>query len=353
MFNLTVLKKHLRKILFTIVVVFVGILIITFFSPKRPTEQTIPSLEREAQKISNRDVKDLRWLNNQELAYTFFSEAIKQRALAKTDGLKETVLFQDVQVKMSEIYWSKNNNLLIFDYGDPYKTYLFSESAGLKDLGFNGYAFSWSPDGNSFFFLDIDENGQESAKTYETKTDFSTTVNFEVVPFQVSAWSPSGRVILLYNYNLEIGRGELSLLVLVDNSTKQVSTRNVISPSWAPIEDKLAYAAEGGLYVYSESEGEQLIYKTNSNPQFISYNWLNNNELLIFDAEKSPIEFVRLSLQEMVPRPVFSSLQFQPEQRIKFAISPNQKIIAVASEKDGLWFVKNTSNFIPAPSPAL
>lgn len=300
-----------------------------------------PSMIKDVQLVLRRDVKDLHWFNQQELAYTFFDSATKQRVLAKTNGNQETILLQAPQIKMSEVYWARTNDLLIFDYGYPYEVYLFTNAGILKNLNLNGYAFTWSPDGSSLFFLEINEKGQEVAKVYNLRLDSKSTIPISLTPFQASFWSPTKEEILLYSFNLETGAGALNLFNLTNNSVRKVSTRSILFPSWSPSGDRVVYVAEGGLYTYSNSEGERIIYQTKTILQYISYGWLNSDEIIVFDAGQIPSRFLRVSLKTKIQLATLSDLRLASEQRVAIRLSPSQEIIAIASEKDGLWFVRN------------
>lgn len=308
-----------------------------------PTATYIP--QQDYKKILDKDIKDLHWLSNNELSYTFYDQTLKKRVLAKINlasNTNETILIKDTTVKMSELYWSLNNNLIIFDYGNPYTTYLYNYNLNqLKPTNLNGYAYSWSPDSNSIFYYDLNSN-PASPKIYNLKTNSNTTLSINNLPnFVASYWSPNATKILLYNFSLATGKGELNILNLQTNSIEALKISPLIFPAWSPDGKQFTYVSGGGIHTVADNN-PTIIYSSNTNPQYISYAWINNDDLIVFDGEKSTEQFVLVSTKTKSEKAVLPKINADTNQRAQFAVSPDSNTLVVALEKNGLWTVKRS-----------
>lgn len=314
--------------------------IITFQRSPSPTPSNLYTHQINYQQLLTEDVKDLHWLNDKELAYSWFDQNIKHRALAKIDTstTTRTALIQDSNIKMSEVFWSFDNKLLIFDYGTPYTTYLYDASTDeLKKITLNGYGYSWAPNGESIFFYDLNSNPASSA-IYNIKTNSSSLININTPAFIASYWSTLHKM-LLYNFNLETGSGTISILDLTSRSIDQPTTNNLVFPSWSPSGSKFAYISDGGIYTSTGRDIVQ-IYSTSTQPHFISYSFLDDENILVFDGGKTANQFTLISLNSNSKKAVLQDFKIQGNQRAQFATSLNSNSLAIALEKDGLWVVK-------------
>lgn len=348
-------RIRIPKKLFIIGVILITLIVIPiilfyFFrqSNTQPTPRTpipTPTPIDDSQSVSKqslkpvlqRNVENLHWLNNQELAFTFFDQDARGRVLAKTDGTTESILLKNNTLKMSEIYWSDKNDLLIYDYGTPYRTYLFKNASSLQRLPISGYGFSWSPSSESFFYNDATELPEQATKIYTISTNNSQSLNTTLPSFVATYWSPANNNILLYNFNIETGKGDLNLFNLDTRATTQLPIRSILFPSWSPSGDKIAYLRSGSIFVYTLGQGEERVYQTPTDQLFMSYIWNNDNEILLFDAEKSPSQLTLVNITTKTQRTVLSHIKLSSRQRIQMSISPNNEKVAIASEKDGLW----------------
>lgn len=358
-FNLLRYNRKIFFLLIFLVLIICILLSLSLLRKDKPSSSPLPIIYQASplpsppvyilpenyRKLLDNEIKDLHWINNNELAYTFFDSTVKQRALAKINitNRVQTTLIKDVHVKLSEVYWSQKNDLIIFDYGDPYTTYQYDYTANkLTKMGLNGYGYSWSPDGNLLFFYDL-KNNPPSPKIYNQKANSFTPINItDFPPFQASYWSQNPDKIILYNINFETGRGEVNLLNLSTNSISKTGLNNLVFPSLSPSGNKLAYASEGGVYLTINNSGQNLIYNTTTNPQFLSFAWLSDDELIVLDGEKSSEQFILLSLQSNTNHPVLQNIKTQREQRARFTLSPDSNTLALALDKDGLWVIKKS-----------
>lgn len=372
--NLQNLPKKWRVGIFLLILIPVTILVLTLFlkpdikirqpfpifitpTPIEISRKTVPPIVLPpslALHFSARVAKNLHWLNNQELAYTVYDTNLKRNVVAKTEGINETYMLNNPAIKLSEFYWSDKNSLIIFDYQDPNRTYLLSPSGDLKNLSVQGYAYSWSPDGNLFFYRENTQDGKVIGKIYNVASGSSNILSEFLPEFQLSYWSPNNKDILLYNFSIDNPynfqsdanqeeRLQLYILEIESKSVRKIAI-NVNSPSWSPSGNNVAYLKENGLYLFTKENGETLLYKTNLSSQTISYTWLDNDRVILFNSSKTPPHPIIVSISRKTDIPFVSKMNLQNEQKVEFAISPDRKKLAVASEKDGLWFIEINLN---------
>ncbi len=313
------------------------------FSPSpapSPTEYLSPPSTlpiKDYEQVLNKDVKDIHWINNQELGYTFFEVKRKKRVLAKTEGEKETILLSDPEIKMSEIYWSGKNDVLIFDYGNPYKTYLLSNLYSLRDLNIKGYGFSWSPNGSSFFYTE-ESDDYLTPKIYNLANNSFSVIDKNLPLFHVSFWSPKGDSVLLYKYDLELTNSILYLFNLENNSVSEIKRGNITFPTWSPSGEAIGYISSDSLFIFKNGV-DKIIYKPKSS--YFSYGWLDEDKILIFDSTKESLSAQVIYLKTNQVLQIFNQLNFLPDQLIKIAVSSDTAKIALATEKNGLWVIRS------------
>lgn len=306
-----------------------------------PTRIEVPrntSVTAQTKKALDKDVKNLHWLNNNELAYTFFDTQTKNNMLAKTNGTTETILLQNETIKLSELFWSKNNKLLIFDYGNPYRTYLFQLDSPIQTLPLVGYGYSWSPDNNSLFYIDIDKDQKETPSLYNTTTKAKTPLTTILPAFQSSMWIDDNRV-LLYFYNLETGRGKIYLYNSTLNTITGVSSENTMFPLRSPDNKYISFLTDKGLFVWNEN-ADRLIYPLTHDPIYVSYGWISNSQILLFDSQSNSELFI-IDVSSGNKTNVLKDLSLDKQQRMQISVSPDRKTLVLATEKNGLWFTKN------------
>lgn len=330
-------QKTKLLIIFIASIVILGILLTIWILSQQPNK--IPVTVKAPEKVIDVDAKDIHWLNNNELAFTYFNQAINQRSLAKTSPSQPTILLGNPAIKMSEVFWSKQSNLLIFDYGATYRSYIFNSIEGLRELGINGYAYSWSPNGAEIFLLVKDE---KSPKFYEIATRSFRDSGISFDKFNSSLWSPNNRQILLYNFSIETEMGQLYLFDINSHAVSTVSeSSSIIYPSWSPKGDMIAYVKTNGLYIQTIGQPEKLIYQS-LEPTSLSYYWLNNDKIIVFNGQTSPGSFWEISTaNSQKNKKVLQNLDILPNQQVSFSLSPDGKNLAIATTHNGLWVVKD------------
>jgi len=330
MYKLTIKKSYIFFLLIGICSAL--ILALLFFMLRKPHLIQQNTKQEGVKKVTKDYASNLYWLDDKELAYTVFDRSIARNVLMKTDGSRVTTLLRDQKIKMSELYWSKNNDLLIFDYGTPYTTYLFQNGRDIRQLPITGYGFSWSPDGTRFFYKS-DLNPQSYFYSLTDKT--TTPVTIPLPAFNVSFWSPNGTTIALYNFDLEEGKGQLNNFNIGQASVSPVDSGTTFI-SWSPTGENIAYIKDDKDLVVAKNETKTVLY-TSSSPNTIAYTWLNDNELLIFDGQNTP-RMWQVSLDGS-KREISLPITLSSQQRAFLAISLNKQKIAIATQKNGLWLL--------------
>lgn len=291
----------------------------------------------ETQQILQVEANGLHWLNNNELAYFYFDSSIKQRSLAITNIKNIETLVANQSIKFSETYWSNRNDLLVFEYGDPYKTLIYRLGEEPKDLNIQGYGFSWNPSGESFFYKNLQDINKIYDITQNSETDSAITYR----DFEYSYWSPSLNTILLYDFDLETGLGKGALFSLRSGERLSFPDKNIVDIRWSPKGGSLAYRAQGGLFLYTPGQSEAILYQT-STPEYLSYSWLNDEEMLIFDSSTPNKGFFIVNIFTLAKSPAkFSVIEVFDNQKTEITLSPDKKIVAFATAKNGLIFIKN------------
>lgn len=358
--------KQLNKKTIIIFLLFIGIFVVLFIlvltnnqkktstptpTPLAPIGSSSPGLppfspqplrsQERFRFIINRKAVSIKWLNNDELAYLVYHPRTKEIVVAKvgTDSI-ERELYKNESFNFAEVRWSANNQLLIYNYGEQPKTYILRDFQNIEELPLSGYAYSWGPDNAQIGYASINNNISYFS-IYSTSTKqsaASTQLSFSPAS---TIWSPKGDSILLYYKNYETGLGGLFSYPIQNKQATYIPVpESVVKPSWSPDGDQIGYISNNGISVYSQTSGDRRIYQS-SNPSNLSYAWVNNSLLLVIDTSLSSnqIKLVDINTQRVIDYE--QNLFFQPNQTIEIALSPNGSTVALASEKDGLWFLNN------------
>lgn len=293
--------------------------------------------------LSPRNPVSFTWLNNTTIAYVFFDFIGRRNALAQTtlDG-EEAYLIYNANLKLSETFWAENNNLLIYDYGTPTKTYLLKNLKELQLLPVTGHAYSWSPDSQSVFY--IEQNGNNWVPKILNAEYLESRQISNIIPFfDFSYWSFDGKNVLLQNINQETGQSKISILEIDSGVITNLNIQRTANKlAWSPSSDKFAYVTEVGVLFYSLTEKkEQIIYS--ARPASLSFMWLNNNKLLISDTSQTASVFYLIDLtnKDALEQVAYPDLTIKSGQILQMRLSPNQNFVAIGTEKDGIWLVKN------------
>lgn len=343
-----------RKYLFIALSIILGIflLLLFLFSPiiqQRPLQpRTIPIPTNISSPkipygskpvfVTGKTVRNIHWLNNSDVAFSFFDTTSKRIVIGKGNGVKNEILLNREEIKIPTFFWSSNSYLLILDNKDPNQTYLYSPDGTFKMLEIKGHGYSWSPDGTIFFYEET-ARGNSTIKEYNILTNTITSINTTPPFFLFSYWSPDGKKILLFDFSEDSSTTKLYTLhrdtKIIDDSLK----KSAWLPLWSPQGDAFTYLADNHLYL-NKSGRENPVYTTSDSIQFISYGWINKSELLLFDSAPTKPLFFKVNVSTQKVTPLQTQFEFQNNQRLEIVASPDSSQIAIGSEKNGLWIMK-------------
>lgn len=342
-------KKVLFLIAFLCVLLLVFLLFLFISNIKQPstTPGKIPiptqSIDTPISPISSTGLdvaaKNIHWINNKDLIYSYYDTSSLQSKIVKTDGTSQTVLATNLTFKMIDIIWSQTNNALILDYQYPNKTYLFTQNGQIEQLSFSGYGYSFSPDGNTIFYGDF-SGSTPKAKVYNRLTRLTTSLPIDIPIFTNSYWSKDNRV-LLYNNDIDVNpRASIQNFFLVNMATittSQIPLQNASLVSWSPDGKKLIYLSTDGLYSYENSATSRIFPISTDSVAYTSYIWLDNSTILVLNTHTNP-QLMKVNLttgsstQLTIP-------SISPEQFSLMDITPDKKTLAIGTQKDGILFI--------------
>ena len=295
---------------------------------------------QDIEKKLDRTVKNIHWLNDNELAYSYHDMIQRQTILAKTNSetLQEN-LAEQILIKFASFYWSKRNDLLIHELSSPSKAYLLPHNGQIVNLNLRGNGYSWSPDGTRLFFNQYQSDSSYAPHFYSLSARTSTPVTTSLPEFTHSLWSPDGDTILLYKNVIGMHENDPYLFNIKSQVVTRLETKELGSPSWSPSGASLAYLTDKGLYIKNNSGADKVYYEPSGSFQTVTYTWINEQEVLLVDSFGADTKIIQVPLYFGEAQEVLTNLSLKPDQRIEISLSPDNKTIALATEKDGLLFV--------------
>lgn len=308
-------------------------------SPGKPITESETLNPSQSVQVVNKIVRNPEWLNETELAYTFYDKNELETRVERTNGKSSTNLTTPVIIKFMEINWSKKKEAVILELTSPIKTYYLTPGQAIRNINLQGYAYSWNPTGDQLFYIDYSNPSSPTPRYFFPSNQTSLPVEITLPSFTHSLWSPKGDSILLYTNAIDVEDKNPVIFNRLSNQIEPINADDFYDPSWSPKGLALAYLTNEGLYIKNSSGADTLLYKSTSSPQTTTFLWINEEEIFIIDSSKSKTEFYTVSLATKRTKSIFKNLNFAADQRIEIALSPSGKRLALATEKNGLYFI--------------